>query len=99
MPRFSTTRCEASEDSHLVVENLGTGFHDHVAVLGDVAFNFLLRNVRTKDVHGFVIRIERHGLCRRGDFRLTEVSDGSNTLSPCEHSNRSLVQLHSHGLA
>ena len=90
---------ESSLASHLVVENLGTRFHDHVAVFGDVAFNFFLRDVRTKDVHGLVIRIERHGLCRRGDFRLTEVSDGSNTLSPCAHRNRSLVQLHAHGLA
>jgi hypothetical protein len=46
-----------------------------------MAFNFLLRNVRTKDVHGFVIRIERHGQLLRG-FWLTSVSDGSNTLSP-----------------
>ena len=57
---------ESSLASHLVVENLGTRFHDHVAVFGDVAFNFLLRDVRTEDVHGLVIRIERHGLCRRG---------------------------------
>ena len=90
---------ESSLTSLLVVENLGTRFHDHVAVFGDVAFNFFLRDVRTKDVHGLVIRIERHGLCRRGDFRLTKVSDGSNTLSPCVHIDRSLVQLHAHGLA
>ena len=67
--------------THLVVQHVGTSFHEHVAVLGEMAFNFLLRNVRTKDVHGFVIRIVRHGQHRRG-IRLTEVSDGSNTISP-----------------